>query len=562
MPEIIARPIDAAAAEQLITAGYSPVIARIFSARAITHSSQLEHSLVNLLPVSGLKNAGAMAILLADAITAHKKLLVIADYDCDGATACAVAMRGLRMFGAQVDFIVPNRFEYGYGLTPEIVRLAAQGAPDILITVDNGIASVDGVNEANRLGMQVLVTDHHLPGDELPDAACIVNPNQPGCTFPSKHLAGVGVMFYVLLALRAELRARGQMTEERVRKLAELLDLVALGTVADVVKLDQNNRILVQQGLLRIRAGKTCTGINALFQIAKKNPARALSQDLGFAVGPRLNAAGRLEDMRLGIDCLLSDDADAAMLIAKRLDELNRERRSIETDMQDVAMATLESIQVADNYSLALFDATWHQGVIGILASRLKDKFHRPVIAFALSADKTELKGSGRSIGTLHLRDALDLVSKRHPRLIKKFGGHAAAAGLTLDIAEYANFVAAFEGVVRELLSVSDLQQRLESDGALDAPEINLELAQQLDAQIWGQGFPAPLFDDDFRVQQQRVVGEKHLKLRLQKSGRLFEAMLFGHAEPLPDTIHALYSVSVNEYNDKRSVQLLIRHWE
>ena len=562
MPEIIARPIDAAAAEQLITAGYSPVIARIFSARAITHSSQLEHSLVNLLPVSGLKNAGAMAILLADAITAHKKLLVIADYDCDGATACAVAMRGLRMFGAQVDFIVPNRFEYGYGLTPEIVRLAAQGAPDILITVDNGIASVDGVNEANRLGMQVLVTDHHLPGDELPDAACIVNPNQPGCTFPSKHLAGVGVMFYVLLALRAELRARGQMTEERGRKLAELLDLVALGTVADVVKLDQNNRILVQQGLLRIRAGKTCTGINALFQIAKKNPARALSQDLGFAVGPRLNAAGRLEDMRLGIDCLLSDDADAAMLIAKRLDELNRERRSIETDMQDVAMATLESIQVADNYSLALFDATWHQGVIGILASRLKDKFHRPVIAFALSADKTELKGSGRSIGTLHLRDALDLVSKRHPRLIKKFGGHAAAAGLTLDIAEYANFVAAFEGVVRELLSVSDLQQRLESDGALDAPEINLELAQQLDAQIWGQGFPAPLFDDDFRVQQQRVVGEKHLKLRLQKSGRLFEAMLFGHAEPLPDTIHALYSVSVNEYNDKRSVQLLIRHWE
>jgi single-stranded-DNA-specific exonuclease len=562
MPEIIARPIDAAAAEQLITAGYSPVIARIFSARAITHSSQLGHSLVNLLPVSELKNAGAMAILLADAITAHKKLLVIADYDADGATACAVAVRGLRLFGAQVDFIVPNRFEYGYGLTPEIVRLAAQGSPDILITVDNGIASVDGVNEANRLGMQVLVTDHHLPGDELPDAACIVNPNQPGCIFPSKHLAGVGVMFYVLLALRAELRVRGQMTEERGRKLAELLDLVALGTVADVVKLDQNNRILVQQGLLRIRAGKTCTGITALFQIAKKNPARALSQDLGFAVGPRLNAAGRLEDMRLGIDCLLSDDADVAMLIAKRLDELNRERRSIETDMQDVAMAALESIQVEGNYSLALFDATWHQGVIGILASRLKDKFHRPVIAFALSADKTELKGSGRSIGALHLRDALDLVSKRHPRLIKKFGGHAAAAGLTLDIAEYANFVTAFESVVRELLSVSDLQQRLESDGPLDAPDINLELAQQLDAQIWGQGFPAPLFDDDFRVQQQRVVGEKHLKLRLQKSGRLFEAMLFGHAEPLPDTIHALYSVSVNEYNDKRTVQLLIRHWE
>ena len=562
MPEIIARPIDAAATEQLITAGYSPAIARIFSARAITHSSQLEHGLANLLPVSGLKNAGAMAVLLADAIAARKKLLVIADYDADGATACAVAVRGLRLFGAQVDFIVPNRFEYGYGLTPEIVRLAAKECPDILITVDNGIASVDGVNEANRLGMQVLVTDHHLPGDELPDAACIVNPNQPGCTFPSKNLAGVGVMFYVLLALRAELRVRGQMTEERGRKLAELLDLVALGTVADVVKLDQNNRILVQQGLLRIRAGKTGAGINALFQIAKKNPARALSQDLGFAIGPRLNAAGRLEDMRLGIDCLLSDDADAAMLIAKRLDELNRERRSIETDMQDVAMAALESIQVADNYSLALFDETWHQGVIGILASRLKDKFHRPVIAFALSADKAELKGSGRSIGALHLRDALDLVSKRHPALIKKFGGHAAAAGLTIALAEYANFVAAFESVVRELLGVSDLQQKLESDGALAAQDIHLEFAQQLDAQIWGQGFPAPLFDDDFAVESQRVVGEKHLKLRLKKSGQLFEAMLFGYAEPLPDTIHALYSVSVNEYNDKRTVQLLIRHWE
>ncbi|NNM69615.1 MAG: single-stranded-DNA-specific exonuclease RecJ, partial [Gallionella sp.] len=484
---------------------------------------------------------------------------------------------------------VPNRFEYGYGLTPEIVRLAAQEHPDILITVDNGIASVDGVNEANRLGMQVLVTDHHLPGDTLPDAACIVNPNQPGCTFPSKNLAGVGVMFYVLLALRAELRARGTYTSTAqplpspplirggsdtpplIRggregfaepKLAELLDLVALGTVADVVKLDQNNRILVQQGLLRIRAGKTGAGINALFQIAKKNPARAVSQDLSFAIGPRLNAAGRLEDMRLGIDCLLSDDEDAAMLMATRLDELNRERRSIETDMQEVAMAALESIQVADNYSLALFDETWHQGVIGILASRLKDKFHRPVIAFALSADKAELKGSGRSIGALHLRDALDLVSKRHPQLIKKFGGHAAAAGLTIDLAQYEPFVAAFERVVRELLSVSDLQQKLDSDGALAAQDIHLEFAQQLDAQIWGQGFPAPLFDDDFAVESQRVVGEKHLKLRLRKAGQFFEAMLFGYAEPLPDTIHALYSVSVNEYNDRRTVQLLIRHWE
>ncbi|MFM2408512.1 MAG: hypothetical protein RL358_1254 [Pseudomonadota bacterium] len=562
MPELIARSHSAAAAEHLTAAGYSPAIARIFAARGITESSQLEHSLANLLPVSGLKNAGAMAVHLADAIAAHKKLLIVADYDADGATACAVAVRGLRLFGAQVDFIVPNRFEYGYGLTPEIVRLAALESPDIIITVDNGIASVDGVAEANRLGIQVLVTDHHLPGDALPDAACIVNPNQPGCTFASKNLAGVGVMFYVLLALRAELRSREQLSDEQGKKLINLLDLVALGTVADVVKLDQNNRILVQQGLLRMRAGKTCLGINALFAIAKKNPARVISTDLGFTIGPRLNAAGRLEDMRLGIDCLLSDDADAATVMAKRLDELNRERRSIETNMQEVAMSNLENIQVNDNYSLALFDASWHQGVIGILASRLKDKFHRPVIAFALSADISEIKGSGRSISALHLRDALDLVSKRHPTLIKKFGGHAMAAGLTIAHTDHENFVAAFEKVVRELLNESDLQQKLDSDGALNAADINLEFAQQLDAQIWGQGFPAPLFDDDFSVVNQRVVGEKHLKLKLKKSGQLFEAMLFGQAEPLPDTIHALYSVSVNEYKDQRTVQLLIRHWE
>ena len=522
-----------------------------------------------------------MAAHLADAIATNKKLLIVADYDADGATACAVAVRGLRLFGAQVDFIVPNRFEYGYGLTPEIVRLAAQESPDIIITVDNGIASVDGVAEANRLGIQVLVTDHQLPGDALPDAACIVNPNQPGCTFASKNLAGVGVMFYVLLALRAELRARNKWGQTRFispladtpnkssltpfipePNLANLLDLVALGTVADVVKLDQNNRILVQQGLLRMRAGKTCAGINALFAIAKKNPARVISTDLGFTIGPRLNAAGRLEDMRLGIDCLLSDDADAAMVMATRLDELNRERRSIETDMQEVAMTNLESIQVSDNYSLALFDASWHQGVIGILASRLKDKFHRPVIAFALSADANELKGSGRSISALHVRDALDLVSKRHPTLIKKFGGHAMAAGLTITRDDHEKFVAAFEQVVRELLNESDLQQKLDSDGALNAADINLEFAQQLDAQIWGQGFPAPLFDDDFSVVNQRVVGEKHLKLKLKKSGQLFEAMLFGQAEPLPDTIHALYSLSVNEYKEQRTVQLLIRHWE
>jgi single-stranded-DNA-specific exonuclease len=613
MPEITPRTIPEVAMQQLLDAGYSLALAKVFAARGITDSKQLGTALAGLLPFDNLKNAREMACLLADAIAAHKRILVVADYDADGATACAVAVRGLRAFGAQVDFIVPNRFEYGYGLTPAIVRLAArlplrygsnsssdkgeaakqllpqtagsasnvsQLQPDILLTVDNGIASVEGVAEANRLGMQVFVTDHHLPGDTLPDAACIVNPNQHGCQFPSKNLAGVGVMFYVLLALRAELRIRGQRTEDitndlagvvcqssqmassfiRGQRLVDLLDLVALGTVADVVKLDQNNRILVQQGLLRIRAGRACAGINALLQVAKKNPARISSLDLGFTVGPRLNAAGRLDDMSLGINCLLADDTATALRIAAQLDKLNRERRNIETDMQDSALMALESIDPHDNYSLTLFDESWHQGVIGILASRLKDKYHRPTIAFARGNDG-ELKGSGRSIAGLHLRDALDLVSKRHPALIKKFGGHAAAAGMSIAEADFGNFAAAFEQVSGELLSASDLAQRIETDGALEHAEMNLEVARLLDEQVWGQGFPAPQFSDDFVVENQRVVGEKHLKLRLGTKGKIIEAMLFGRSEPLPDRLHAVYNLSINEYNGTQSLQLIIRHW-
>jgi single-stranded-DNA-specific exonuclease len=560
MPEITPRSIHAPAMQHLLDSGYAPALARIFAARGITDSQQLDTSPAMLLPPDSLKNAREMACLLADAIAAGKKFLVIADYDADGATACAVAVRGLRGFGAQIDFIVPNRFEYGYGLTPEIVRLAAEHAPDILLTVDNGIASVEGVAEANRLGMQVFVTDHHLPGNTLPDAACIVNPNQPGCMFPGKHLAGVGVMFYVLLALRAELRERGAFADRPEPRLAELLDLVALGTVADVVKLDQNNRILVQQGLQRIRAGRACAGIEALLCVAGKKPEKASSQDMGFTVGPRLNAAGRLDDMSLGIACLLSDDTATAMQIAARLDALNRERRSIEADMQDSALAALEQIDARDNFSLALFDDTWHQGVIGILASRLKDKFHRPVVAFARANDG-ELKGSGRSIAGLHLRDALDLVSKRHPSLIRKFGGHAAAAGLSIAETDFANFAAAFEQVAGELLNANDLAQRIETDGALEPAEMNLEVARLLDGQVWGQGFPAPQFNDDFAVQNQRVVGEKHLRLCLNTRGKLIEAILFGHNDPLPGQIHAVYTLGVNEYNGTQSLQLVIRHW-
>ncbi len=536
-------------------------MAGIFAARGIESRSQLDTTFTHLHSFEELKNARKMACMLADTIAAGRKMLVVADYDCDGATACAVAVRGLRAFGAHVDFIVPNRFEYGYGLTPEIVRLSAESRPDILITVDNGIASVDGVLEANRLGMQVLVTDHHLPGDSLPDAACIVNPNQPGCAFPSKNLAGVGVMFYVLLALRAELRNRGEMTDEKGKKLLELLDLVALGTVADVVKLDQNNRILVQQGLQRIRSGRASIGINALMEVSRKNPARLTSIDLGFALGPRLNAAGRLDDMRLGIDCLLSEDEGIAKRIATQLDTLNRERRSIETGMQDSALTSLESVDPHENFSLTLFDASWHQGVIGILASRLKDKFHRPVIAFA-EASTGELKGSGRSISGLHLRDALDLISKRSPNLIRKFGGHAAAAGLSISRSDLAEFSSAFERVARELLSPDDLLMRIETDGGLDAQALTLGAAQKLEEQVWGQGFPAPQFDDTFAVVSQRIVGEKHLKLKLSKEGVAVDAMLFGQTEYLPETCRIVYSLSINEYNGNQSLQLLIRHWQ
>lgn len=594
MTRFVSRPYPVAAQQHLAASGVSPLLSRIYAARGIDHPEQLDTGLQRLLPFTLLKNASEMARLLADAISANKSILVVADYDADGATACAIAVRGLRLFGARVDFIVPNRFEYGYGLTPEIVRLAARSKPDILLTVDNGIASVEGVAEAHRLGMQVLVTDHHLPGDKLPDALCIVNPNQPGCDFPSKHLAGVGVMFYVLLALRAELRERGafsplphagqaassqpagivgclvvpsegdaQHRERAEPNLANLLDIVALGTVADVVRLDANNRILVQQGLQRIRAGRACPGISAILRIAKKQHPKTSAYELGFIVGPRLNAAGRLEDMGLGIRCLLTDDAAEASEIAAKLDALNQERRSIEADMQDTALAALEHINPTDGYSLALFDESWHQGVIGILASRLKDRFHRPVIAFARTQDG-ELKGSGRSIGGLHLRDALDLVAKSHPHLLQKFGGHAMAAGLSLREEHLAEFQHAFEEVARSLLTPADLIKMIETDGELAAGDYSLETARALEQQVWGQGFPEPLFQGDFIVQAQRVVGEKHLKLTLTLAANApaFEAMHFFSTDPVPETIHAVYSLSANEYNGRASLQLIVRHWQ
>jgi single-stranded-DNA-specific exonuclease len=561
MPSITTRLCPADARAALEKSGLPPAWARLYAARGITHREQIAHRLAQLLPPGGLLQIERAATLLANAIEQKKSLLIIADYDADGATACAVGVRGLRMLGAQVDYLVPNRLEHGYGLTPEIVKLAAHRQPDLLVTVDNGIAAVEGVAAANQLGIPVLITDHHLPGDALPDAACIVDPNQPGCAFGSKNLAGVGVMFYVLLALRAEQRKRGAYAGQAEPDLRALLDLVALGTVADVVRLDANNRTLVAQGLARMRAGKAHAGINALFRAAGRDPARATVFDLGFMLGPRLNAAGRIDDMALGIECLLADDPATAQQLAQRLDTLNRTRRDVEADMLDEALAILATFNPSDSHSLTAYQPGWHIGVIGILASRLKDKFNRPTVVFA-SNDSGELKGSGRSIPGLHLRDALDLIGKRHPGLINKFGGHAMAAGLSIPSGRHGEFSLAFEAVVSELIDPADLEGVIETDGELDAADHSYALAEQLDHAIWGQGFPAPLFTGLFDVAAQRVVGEKHLKLRLARNGEVFEAMHFFHPDPLPERIRAVYALMPNEYNGQQSLQLKLQHWE
>jgi single-stranded-DNA-specific exonuclease len=561
MPAIVTRPCPTDPVATLEQAGLPPIWARLYAARGVKRADEVAHRLPQLLPPGGLRNAGHAATLLADAIAARRRVLIIGDYDADGATACAVGVRGLRLFGAQVEYLVPNRIEHGYGLSPAIVALAAARGPELIVTVDNGIAAIEGVAAANALGIPVLVTDHHLPGDTLPEAACIVNPNQPGCGFSSKNLAGVGVMFYVLLALRAELRRRGAYATAPEPDLRGLLDLVALGTVADVVRLDANNRTLVAQGLARMRAGRASAGLQALFRVAGRDPAQASVHDLGFMLGPRLNAAGRLDDMTLGIECLLADDAAMALSLAERLDGLNRARRDVEADMLEEALGILASFDPADSHSLTAWQPDWHAGVIGILASRLKDKFHRPTVVFASGEDGT-LKGSGRSIAGLHLRDALDLIDRRHPGLILKFGGHAMAAGLTLGAGRHADFARAFEAVVRELLDPADLEGVIETDGELDLAAHHYELAVELEHAVWGQGFPAPLFSARFDVVAQRVVGEKHLKLQLAREGTCFEAMRFFHPDSLPPRIHAVYALMSNAFNGRQTCQLKVVHWE
>ena len=474
-------------------------------------------------------------------------------------------MRGLAAMGAVVDFMVPNRFEYGYGLTPEIVAAAAAIAPRLIVTVDNGIASHEGVAAAAGRGIEVLITDHHLAAATLPAPALIVNPNQPGCGFPCKHLAGVGVIFYVLIATRAELRQRGHFTGRAEPSLGMLLDLVALGTVADVVCLDRVNRTLVAHGLARIRAGRAQPGIQALLTVAGRDPRRATGYDLGFVVGPRLNAAGRLSDMALGIRCLLADTEASAAPLAAELDRLNRERRDVESTMQEEAVVALEAQMLdaadADAYTLCLFHPDWHQGVVGIVAGRLKDRYHRPTIIFARGSDR-ELKGSGRSIPGFHLRDALDLATKRAPGLVAKFGGHAYAAGLTINEAELPRFAAIFEAIAREQLTSGDLARTLDSDGSLDPGELGVDLASALRAEVWGQGFPAPLFDDTFAVLAQRIVGGNHSKLALARGSERFDAILFRHVEPLPPSIRAAYRPDINEWRGEASLQLVIEHWQ
>lgn len=576
--QLIQRRTNDALIRQFIESGIDPIMARLWTSRGVERAKDLALETKHLLPPTALKGCIEAAQYLLESMQAHKKLLIVADYDCDGATACAVGLLGLqelgKPFNISVDFLVPNRFTMGYGLTPEVVDMAAkrQPKPDILITVDNGIASIAGVAHAKAMGMEVLVTDHHLPADEIPDTPYIVNPNQRGCQFPSKALAGVGVMFYVLLALRKRMREEGIFNAENQPKIEELLDFVALGTVADVANLDRNNRILVSAGLKRMRAHRMHPGIAALFTIADRKPEEASTFDLGFGLGPRLNAAGRLADMTLGIRCLTAKSTTEALTLAAELDRMNRDRRHIEAEMKETALDQVAEIEVAHQHGLTLFNASWHQGVIGILASRLKEKYHRPVIIFAPAEETMPdgsaiLKGSGRSISGFHLRDALDIISKQFPEMILKFGGHSAAAGLSISHTMLEPFCLAFEAVAKEILSEDALQRTLMHDGELPPDRISAPLVQNISNQVWGQGFPEPIFTGRFKVLKQSILKNKHLKLELQAlsqgtedfaSNPVFAGIWFHHNELIPSETGLAYRLQLDHYLSYPRVQLMI----
>ena len=563
--QILTRDVPPRSAWALEQAGIHPLLSKLFAARGIVSPEELDDGLAKLLPPHSLMGTQDAAALLANAMAQNLKLCIVADYDCDGATACAVALRGLRMLGAKhVGYIVPDRVVDGYGLTAPIARRVKDSGADVLITVDNGIASLEGVAQAQSLGMQVLITDHHLPAAAVPTAEVIVNPNQVGCSFVSKSLAGVGVMFYVLLALRAELRQRGLFTAETQPKLDALLPLVALGTVADVVKLDINNRRLVAQGLKRIRAGLMPAGMQSLFKAAGREPKLATTFDFGFALGPRINAAGRLSDMTLGIECLTTDDALRADELARQLDAINRERRDIEGDMRQQAMEIAESLfddSDAPPPAICVFDPDFHEGVVGIVASRIKDKFHRPCFVFAASnapGKEHELKGSGRSVPGFHLRDALDLMAKKFPNMLLRFGGHAMAAGCTIEEENLAQFETCFMEVASQLLSAATLQRKLETDGPLDGQYRRAEFVEVMHREVWGQGFAPPVFSEEVDVLSQRLVGEKHLALKLKHQGQPVDGIWFGRIEPLPARVKLAYRLDVDEWQGQKRVRFLI----
>ena len=546
------------------------ILQRVLLGRGVTSEAQLDHRLAKLHAPQSMRGMQAAIELLVESVRAQEKILIVGDFDADGATSSTLAVLALGAMGAPaVEFLVPNRFDYGYGLTPEIVAVARDYQPDLLITVDNGISSIEGVAAARAAGMKVIVTDHHLPGEELPQADAIVNPNQPDCDFPSKNLAGVGVIFYLLSRLRSALEEGGWFRESGISapNMAEYLDLVALGTVADLVPLDHNNRILVHQGIARIRAGHCRPGISALLEVAGRDQARLSTTDIGFIIGPRINAAGRLDDIGTGIRCLLTRDPSEARALAAELDALNRDRKAIEQGMQREALAALEKLQLQGEipWSLCLYDENWHQGVVGILASRIKEKFHRPVIAFA-DGDNSLIKGSARSIPGLHIRDALSDVAARQPDLISKFGGHAMAAGLSLPAEKLPAFREAFEQAVRSRLDAAQLQAVIDSDGALEPEEFSMETAALLRACApWGQAFPEPLFDGEFLLLQQRIVGERHLKMvvaPVSDPQHALDAIAFNvdtDQWPQPaEKIRLAYKLDINEYRGRQSLQLMV----
>ena len=559
MTTFVTRPYDPSAANVLTTAGYLPPVARALSARGIRSPEDLNEAWSGMLPPNLLTGIDRAAERLVAARNRGEHVTIVADYDCDGATACAVGIRGLSALGLSVDYFVPDRVRHGYGLTAAIVDLLAArpNPPQVILTVDNGISSADAVRHAASLGIDVVITDHHLPADDTPPAVAIVNPNQRGCGFPSKSLAGVGVIFYVLLALRARLRDEGAFTAQTQPRLNELVDLVALGTVADVVKLDKNNRILVSQGLKRIREGRTHPGIAALFNVARCSMGNASARDFGFRIGPRINAAGRLATMEYGIECLLADDPDRARHYAEALNQINQERRELEEEMQHAADLAVAAADIEHVHALSLLDESFSEGVVGLVASRIKEKVHRPTVAFARTADG-ELKGSGRSIPGIHLRDMLDLVSKTEPGLILRFGGHAMAAGLTIREKDYDRFARTFEAVVAEHADPAVFERNVLIDGGLAPDEISERLCQTLEHGIWGQGFEAPLFANDFRVVRQTVLKDAHLKLSLELGGQRFEGIFFRRNAPLLTASRLAYRPTINEFNGRRLIQLLV----